>query len=254
MEQLNERAPEFAADMAKVQLDLQMGNEPDEDALFRVADGIEQAVNQWETLLARLKLSGDFQTREYAKLTEAHLATHGMTPQGIASMMRWQGGCMRAMALSAPPPMPPSDLDLQRLMQNSAADKPTPSVASMAGAESITANPFDEGSLETESIRLEYEQLCRDHNGLIEMGGGYSNFDPSGKLAFLDQVEEIEDRWDVFFTRFSLMGELNADFISQCNAFLESMSLDETEYRKLLKKSHALLRADAEEERDTFSY
>lgn len=254
MGELNEQAPEFATEMASIQLDVQMGKDPDKDRLFRVADGIDKAVANWENLLARLKQSGDFQTREYSKLTQAHLASSGVTPQGIASMMRWQGGCMRAMALNAPPPMPPADLDLQRLMKNAESGKPPPSMARMSAAEKITSNPFDESALKTETIRQEYAQLSLDHHEFIQLGALYSTFDPSGKIAFLEQIEKIEDRWDVFFTRFSLMGELNPVFTRQCTAFLDSMNLNEGEYRELLKKSHDLMREDAEEERNNFSF
>ena len=46
------------------------------------------------------------------------------------------------------------------------------------------------------------------------------------------------------------MGALNQDYVKQCNAFLDSMSLNEEDYRKLLKKSHQIMRADAEAERN----
>lgn len=254
IEELNGQAPEFASEMARIQMDVQMGSEPDKDRLFRVADGIDKAVENWEILLARLKLSGDFQTREYSKLTEAHLASSGVSPQSVASMMRWQAGCLRAMALNAPPPMPPSDLDLQQLMRSAATDKPPPSLTQMSAAEKISCSPFDESALKTETIKKEYEHLCRDHRNLIEFGARYATFDPSGKIAFIDEIEKIEDRWDVFFTRFSLMGELNCEFLRQCNAFLKSMNLDEGEYRLLLKKAHKLMRDDAEVERNNFSF
>jgi hypothetical protein len=39
-------------------------------------------------LLARLRLSKDFQTREYAKLTQAHLQTHGASVESIRDMMQ----------------------------------------------------------------------------------------------------------------------------------------------------------------------
>jgi len=77
----------------------------------------------------------------------------------------------------------------------------------------------------------------------------YTSFDPLGKLVFLDEIEKIEDRWDVFFARFSLMGALNKDYIEQCNEFLASMSLNEQEYRELLKKCHLNMREEAEAER-----
>ena len=254
IEHFNEMTPEFATEMAKIQMDIQLGNDPDKDRLFRVADGIDKAVARWEILFERLKLSGDFQTREYAKLTQAHLANSGVTPKTVASMMRWQGGCMRAMALNAPPPMPPADLDLQQLMRSAASDKPPPSITRMSAAVQITSNPFDMSAFKTEDIRKEYEQLCRDHTSLVELGAGYSTFDPSGKIAFIDEIEKIESRWDVFLTRFSLMGVLNPVFSRQCEAFLMSMNLSAGDFRMLLKMAHDLMRNDAEGERNNFRF
>jgi len=253
-EELYEPAPNFATDMARVQSDMELGAEPDRDVLFRVADGIDQSVFQWETLLARLKLSGDFQTTEYTKFTEVHLARHGVTPTSIASMMRWQGGCMKALALNAPPPMPPSDLDLGKLMNSARDEKSTPSLHGMVNAQKITCDPFDQSVLKNEVIREDFEKLCRDHNELIESGAKYSEFDPREKLTFLDQIEMIEDRWDIFYTRFSLMGELNHLFIKQCNDFLNSMNLSEEEYRQLLKEAHGIMRKNAESEERNFSF
>ena len=161
---------------------------------------------------------------------------------------------MRAMALNAPPPMPPADLDLQQLMSRTAGDKPPPSMTRMSAAEQITSNPFDKSALKTKTIRKEYEQLCSEHMNLIELGDRYSTFDPTGKIAFIDEIEKIENRWDVFFTRFSLMGALNPDFSRQCEAFLMSMNLSAGEYRTLLKRAHELMRHDAEEERNNLSF
>lgn len=128
MESLNAQTPEFATEMSRIQLDVQMGQLPDKDRLLKVAYGIDAAVDQWETLLARLSLSGDFQTKEYAKLTQAHLELHGISPKGIATMMKWQSGCMKAMALNRPPPMPPSELDLNKLMAQAQQSKQPPSM------------------------------------------------------------------------------------------------------------------------------
>lgn len=240
-------------EMTKIQLDLQTGNMPEPDRLRKVATGLDAAVTEWESLMTRLRLSSDFQTREYAKLTQALLETHGMTTDGIAKMMRWQSGCMMAMANNSPPPMIPPELDLMKLMQQSESQKQPPSITSMTAAEKITANPFtgEEDVFESPNIRTEYENLCRDHSALIEMGASYANFDPSGKIAFIDEMEKIEDRWDVFFARFQLLGKMNKTFIRQCNDFLSSMGMDEEQYRKLLKKAHQIMREDAERERNS---
>lgn len=254
METVKAAGPEFASELTRIQLDMSAGQLPDPERLLRVADGLEEAVSQWETLITRLRLSQDFQTREYAKLTQAHLDTHGVTVDSIASMMRWQAGCMRAMGQNTPPPMPPPDLDLEKLMsQDSSKEKP--SITAMSAAESITTSPFspDCPAFESPNVREEYEALCRDHNALIEFGGKFESFDPLGKIRFLDEMEKIEDRWDVFFARFSLMGFLDKQYVKQCNQFLASMGMNEEEYRKLLKKCHKMMRREAEAERDRFA-
>jgi hypothetical protein len=120
--------PELASEMAQLQMDIQMGNTPDKDRLLSVSGGIDDAVHLWEQLLTRLERSGDFQTMEYVTLTEAHLETHGVTPRGIASMMKWQSACLKALALDRPPPMPPQELDLNKMMAQSKPNRPPPSM------------------------------------------------------------------------------------------------------------------------------
>jgi hypothetical protein len=262
MERLSAKTPEFATEMTRIQLDFSMGQIPDKDRLTRVADGLQREVENWEELVARLRLSSDFQTREYAKLTQAHLDQFNSTVESISAIVRWQAGCLRAMADNSPPPMPPPDVNLTMLMEqqqqqslgSSAASSQLPSppsISAMAMAEKITAQPFDEESaFGSPTVKEEYERLCRDHMNLIEFGGKYGAFDPAGKLMYLDEVEKIQDRWDVFFARFQLMGALNSKYTRQCNDFLASMSMDEARYRELLKRCHDLMRKEAELERN----
>jgi hypothetical protein len=249
----------FATEMSRIQLEMQMGQMPNPQRLLKVADDMESAVDQWESLILRLKLSRDFQTREYAKLTQAHLATHGVTVESIASMMKWQSGCLRALATNQPPPMPPPDMNLEKMIRDAqdaaaAADKggmtKPPSMTAMQAAQAITASPFSLDSFTSDTVKNEYQALVRDHSSLIEFGAKYDDFDPLGKLAYLDQIEAVEDRWNVFFLRFQLMGALNADYQQQCDAFLASMNLKEDQYRDLLKKCHEIMRQDAQRERD----
>jgi hypothetical protein len=70
--------------------------------------------------------------------------------------------------------------------------------------------------------------------------------------VFLDQIEALEERWDVFFARFSLMGMLEPVYVEECKKFLASMNMDETDFRTLLKRAHHLMREDAERERNQF--
>ena len=67
-----------------------------------------------------------------------------------------------------------------------------------------------------------YDVLRRDHRQLIKMGEAYGDFDPLGKLAFLDQVEKIEERWDIFFGRLGLLGQLSPEYWQQSSDFLDT--------------------------------
>ena len=98
MEKLQRDTPNFAMDMQKLQLDMMTGSEPDPVRVNNIADGLEAAVEDWESLISRLNLSNDFQTKEYAKLTQAHLESHGQSVNQLSVMMKWQAGVMRAMA------------------------------------------------------------------------------------------------------------------------------------------------------------
>lgn len=78
----------------------------------------------------------------------------------------------------------------------------------MSAAEQITSTPFNgvKAAFDSDTVREEHETLCRDHKGLIDFGASYATFDPMGKLVYIDEVEKIQERWDIFFARFSLLG------------------------------------------------
>jgi hypothetical protein len=245
-------SPDFAIEMTRIQLDMQIGKIPDPTRLQKVASGIDDAVSNWEQILKKMNQSPDFQTREYAKLTEAHLAKYGQSSEEIITMMRWQAKCMMSMAQNRPPPLPPPGLNIMKMMETASKEhsKPPPSLSSMTAAGKITVAPFDEDkTFQSETVRKEYELLCQDHSKLIKFGAQYANFDALGKIAFLDEIDKIHDRWDVFFARFSLMGQLNREFIRQCDRFLESMNMTEADFKELMKETHQMMRKAAERER-----
>ena len=47
-----------------------------------------------------------------------------------------------------------------------------------------------------EVVKSEYESICMSHAQIIKMGESYGSFDPLGKIAFLDALEAVEERWD----------------------------------------------------------
>lgn len=103
--------------------------------------------------------------------------------------------------------------------------------------------------LQSPIVKEEYEALCRDHNALVQMGEGYGRFDPLGKIAFIDAIEAVEARWDVFFSRFALLGAVDQQFREETEAFLQGMGLTPLTFRELLRDAHQLMRDDAEQER-----
>jgi len=253
---LTNMTPSFATEMAKIQLDAQLGKEPDPGKVRELAGEMDKAYTQWEVLVTKLRNSEDFQSREYYMLTQCHLKRQNKSFDQVGLMVKFQIDCMQAFASGSPPPMPPLGLDL------SMPEEGGPSPAAAMGAAEITAEPFTgrESLFESDVVREEYGALCRDHQQLIKMGETYGTFDPLGKIAFLDQLERVEDdddgerrreteRWDIFYGRCSLQGGLNPDFREQCEAYLASLGLPRGEFRNLLSKAHKALRKEAEVER-----
>ncbi|CAJ1384259.1 unnamed protein product [Effrenium voratum] len=136
--------------------------------------------------------------------------------------------------------MPPPDLNLA-VPENMPSATGAPPV--------IEAEPFDSSAFKSDMVKEEYELLRRDHRQLIKMGESYGSFDPLGKIAFLDQLERIEERWDIFFGRLGLIGALSPEYKEQSAAFLQAMGLSPGEFRRLLRRAHDQMRLDAEDER-----
>lgn len=171
MTDLTTSSPEFAVEMSRMQLDMQMGREPEPERMRKLADGMEASHQMWQGLMTRLQLSEDFQSREYFKLALSHL--DGRSIQDLGRMVQYQVDCMRAVSSGMSPPLPPAGLDLS-------PPKGMPSAT--ASPPQIEAEPFESGSAEwsaweisgtafsSEVVREEYDQLRRDHRQLITMG------------------------------------------------------------------------------------
>jgi len=112
----------------------------------------------------------------------------------------------------------------------------------------VTALPFadDSAALRSDVVREEFAALTADHRGLIEMGADFGSWDGFGQAMFLDRVDAIEERWNVFLGRFKLLGDLNPEFLEQTEAFLAGIGLSTEEYLELHQQSHARLREAAE--------
>ena len=182
----------------------------------------------------------------------------GESLDSVGAMMRWQADNMRAFADGRPPLPPPAGINLDKFMQQQQQQQqqqqsgPGSMMAQVSAAQAVDSTPFtgDEDAFQSDVVRAEYKQLCKDHSALIGLGEQFGSFDPLGKLAFLDALEAIETRWDVFFSRFELLGALEPKWKEQTTSFLSSMGMaDATVFRAVLQDAHSIMRKDAEEER-----
>ena len=53
-------SPQCVMEMSRMQLDMQMGKEPDRGKMAELAKQLDASHRQWETLLAKMRLSPDF--------------------------------------------------------------------------------------------------------------------------------------------------------------------------------------------------
>lgn len=85
--------------------------------------------------------------------------------------------------------------------------------------------------LPTDIMQKELMKLISDQKSLIDLGKKWKRFDREGKVAYVESLRKVCERWDIFLKRF----ELAEDFQSQC--FL--VQLDET-----LKNAFGMSRKD----------
>jgi hypothetical protein len=64
---------------------------------------------------------------------------------------------------------------------------------------------------DSEIIQQEAKQLFVDYQSLMQLGGSYGKFDREGKKLFIEQMENIMERYKIFMKRF----ELSDDFMAQ---------------------------------------
>ncbi len=67
------------------------------------------------------------------------------------------------------------------------------------------------GFFDSEIVQHEAKQLFEDYQSLIQLGGEYGKFDREGKKIFIQQMEDLMERYRIFMKRF----ELSEDFMAQ---------------------------------------
>ena len=59
------KMPQFAVEMSRLELEMQSGATPDLDRVRKMAGDLSDAEAEWRTMLTRMRLVDDFQSREY---------------------------------------------------------------------------------------------------------------------------------------------------------------------------------------------
>ena len=67
------------------------------------------------------------------------------------------------------------------------------------------------GMFESELVQQEAMQLFQDYQSLMQLGNSYGKFDIEGKKIFIEQMESVMERYQIFMKRF----ELSEDFMAK---------------------------------------
>ncbi len=67
------------------------------------------------------------------------------------------------------------------------------------------------GFFESEVVQQEAKQLFEDYQSLMTIGNDYGKFDRDGKIIFIEKMEEMMERYQIFMKRF----ELSDDFMAK---------------------------------------
>jgi hypothetical protein len=67
------------------------------------------------------------------------------------------------------------------------------------------------GFFDSEVVQEEAKQLFEDYQSLIKLGSDYGKFDRDGKIIFIEQMEQLMERYRIFMKRF----ELSEDFMAK---------------------------------------
>jgi hypothetical protein len=67
------------------------------------------------------------------------------------------------------------------------------------------------GFFDSEVVQQEAKQLFEDYQSLTKLGGEYGKFDREGKIIFIEQMERLMERYQIFMKRF----ELSEDFMAR---------------------------------------
>ncbi|KAA8493426.1 hypothetical protein FVE85_8871 [Porphyridium purpureum] len=212
-----------------------------------VMEKVAEAKAQIDT---RILLSGDFMLLQISAMQEALLQAEGISKPIADAWLAYKLECMSNEAVSAgraPPPPPPASLrphiaTLSRLEQQSSMGFRLPQ-SQYTFTDFMRTAFQDVGGVG----RAELEKLGDDTTALVKLGESYGTFDRAGKLAYIDQVEKMDERWFLLFKRYQLLNKLGPEYFEFTDQYLKDVQLKTPqEYHQLLARARNLMREAAE--------
>lgn len=67
------------------------------------------------------------------------------------------------------------------------------------------------GFFDSDIVQEEARKLFEDYQSLVQLGSDYGKFDREGKKIFIERMEAVLERYNIFMKRF----ELSEDFTAQ---------------------------------------
>lgn len=236
-------SPAYSEEIDRLERDLQLGGATATQRLITTAAMMDNCATDWQSFLDELEAAEDFQTREMRAFNQQVNKVMGEDGADTVELLRWQGAVCRSIAVGTQPPEAPPGVDVNDLVDKAQKGP----VGYRADKRAVSAKPFNVNSMGAGPVVLaEYIKLVSEHKSLIERGSTYGSFSPEMQISYLDAIAEIQDRWDIFFKRSSLMGSLDPSFVEQANDLLEQYNLDQIFYRTLLDEAHQEMRKEAE--------
>ena len=106
------------------------------------------------------------------------------------------------------------------------------------------------GFFDSEIVQQEARQLFEDYQSLMQLGARYGKFDREGKKLFIQQMEDMMDRYRVFMKRFELSEDFMAKMtVEQLRTQLGQFGLTPQQMFEQMEKTLERMKSEAESTR-----
>ncbi len=106
------------------------------------------------------------------------------------------------------------------------------------------------GFFDSEIVQQEAKQLFEDYQALLRLGNNYGKFDREGKKLFIEQMEEMMERYRIFMKRFELSEDFMAQMtVEQIKTQLSQFSVTPQQMFDQMQMTLQRMKAELEEQR-----